>query len=377
MGTTTIPHMSRILDDIDAVIGEGKHCLRPLSGRDRSHRHGRRMLADAPRARRRRPDRTDRGAAPRRLGCVDALAGDLGAASHGDNVEARALSALVDAVLPRAWRRESEWHGEHHWRCVAATGLTLGTALDGVDRGLVFCFGLLHDTRRENETYDPGHGTRAASFAAEPPRRREVGARRDAVWHPRRGTTAALRRPGVGRSNDRRLLGRGPAASPASVHRARPRSVLDGRRTWIGASFGRGRSPRARTARLGGARRVCRGGLTRRRLDAGFPGDVAVVWRGGDAALAGRPDWDASDTRFDRACGLDATCGRRYPSVLARGCGCALGRVESRAAWSHQRVRSPAARRGGLEDGASWQVAARGGSDAFAAGRRKWRPVRQ
>ena len=82
-------------------------------------------------------------------------------------MEARALSALVDAVLPRAWRRESEWHGEHHWRCVAATGLTLGRALDGVDRGLVFCFGLLHDTRRENETFDPGHGTRAASFAAE------------------------------------------------------------------------------------------------------------------------------------------------------------------------------------------------------------------
>jgi uncharacterized protein len=82
-------------------------------------------------------------------------------------MEARSLSALVAAVLPRAWRRESTLHGEHHWRCVAATGLALGTELDGVDRGVVLCFGLLHDTRRENESVDPGHGPRAAAFAAE------------------------------------------------------------------------------------------------------------------------------------------------------------------------------------------------------------------
>jgi uncharacterized protein len=82
-------------------------------------------------------------------------------------MEARLLSALVAAVLPRAWRGDSAWHGEHHWRCVAATGLTLGTSLESVDRGVVICFGLLHDTRRESESYDPGHGSRAAAFAAE------------------------------------------------------------------------------------------------------------------------------------------------------------------------------------------------------------------
>lgn len=82
-------------------------------------------------------------------------------------MEARSLTALVDAVLPRSWRRDSEWHGEAHWRCVAATGLALGGTVDGVDRALVFCFGLLHDTRRENEAYDPDHGPRAARFAAE------------------------------------------------------------------------------------------------------------------------------------------------------------------------------------------------------------------
>lgn len=50
---------------------------------------------------------------------------------------------------------------------MTATGLELGSGLEDVDRGLVFCFGLLHDTRRENESYDPGHGSRAADFAAE------------------------------------------------------------------------------------------------------------------------------------------------------------------------------------------------------------------
>ena len=85
----------------------------------------------------------------------------------GVGVEARALTTLVAAVLPRAWRRDSPWHGEAHWRCVAATGLELGATLDGTDPAVVFCFGLLHDTRRENETYDPGHGQRAEAFAKE------------------------------------------------------------------------------------------------------------------------------------------------------------------------------------------------------------------
>ena len=73
----------------------------------------------------------------------------------------------MEAVLPRAWRRDSPWHGETHWRCVAATGLALDEAAPGADRGLVFCFGLLHDTRRENEAFDPGHGARAEAFARE------------------------------------------------------------------------------------------------------------------------------------------------------------------------------------------------------------------
>lgn len=80
-------------------------------------------------------------------------------------MEAGSLSTLVDAVLRRAWRRDSPWHGEMHWRCVAASGLALSADDDRVDRSVVFCFALLHDTRRENEAVDPGHGPRAATLA--------------------------------------------------------------------------------------------------------------------------------------------------------------------------------------------------------------------
>lgn len=65
----------------------------------------------------------------------------------------------------RADRRDSHLHGEEHWRCVAATGLDLVS--DDGDRLVVFAFGLLHDTRRENEGRDPDHGRRAALFARE------------------------------------------------------------------------------------------------------------------------------------------------------------------------------------------------------------------
>jgi uncharacterized protein len=82
-------------------------------------------------------------------------------------VEAGALTVLVETVLAQAWRRDSTVHGDDHWRCVTATGLALTPHVGDVDSTLVFCFGLLHDTRRLNDAVDPGHGMRAASFARE------------------------------------------------------------------------------------------------------------------------------------------------------------------------------------------------------------------
>jgi uncharacterized protein len=74
---------------------------------------------------------------------------------------------LVDAVLARGWRRDSRLHGEAHWRAVTVTGLDLADGEPGADHELVFLFGLLHDTRRESDGPDPGHGLRAAGLAAE------------------------------------------------------------------------------------------------------------------------------------------------------------------------------------------------------------------
>jgi uncharacterized protein len=77
------------------------------------------------------------------------------------------VDAVVEVALAGAWMRESALHGEAHWRCVAASGLALAGRVPGSDPALVFLFGLLHDTRRENEAYDPGHGARAAVYARE------------------------------------------------------------------------------------------------------------------------------------------------------------------------------------------------------------------
>lgn len=76
-------------------------------------------------------------------------------------------AAVVGAVLAGAWRPDSDLHGDEHWRCVAASGLDLARLSPGSDATLVFLFGLLHDTRRENDSYDPAHGTRAAQYARE------------------------------------------------------------------------------------------------------------------------------------------------------------------------------------------------------------------
>ena len=77
------------------------------------------------------------------------------------------LTALVEVVLARAWRPESAIHGDEHWRCVAATGMALAPAVGEVDPALVFCFGLIHDTRRLTDSVEPEHGARAAAFAVE------------------------------------------------------------------------------------------------------------------------------------------------------------------------------------------------------------------
>jgi uncharacterized protein len=82
-------------------------------------------------------------------------------------VTAQELDGLLAAVRARAPRFDSEQHGDSHWQCVAHTGADLARAVPGADRLVVFLFGLLHDSLRENDDWDPGHGARAAAFTRE------------------------------------------------------------------------------------------------------------------------------------------------------------------------------------------------------------------
>ncbi|MBU0992963.1 MAG: hypothetical protein KJ737_10765 [Proteobacteria bacterium] len=54
-------------------------------------------------------------------------------------------------------------HGVSHWARVMAGGLKLAEKT-GADQTIVRLFALFHDSRRENEKMDHGHGARGAEF---------------------------------------------------------------------------------------------------------------------------------------------------------------------------------------------------------------------
>lgn len=56
-------------------------------------------------------------------------------------------------------------HGPDHWRRVERNGCILA-AKTGAKIDVVRLFALFHDSRRENEGWDPGHGKRGAEYAA-------------------------------------------------------------------------------------------------------------------------------------------------------------------------------------------------------------------
>jgi len=57
-------------------------------------------------------------------------------------------------------------HGPSHWRRVERNGLWL-SAKTAADATVVRLFAVFHDSRRENDDCDPGHGARGAELAAE------------------------------------------------------------------------------------------------------------------------------------------------------------------------------------------------------------------
>ena len=54
-------------------------------------------------------------------------------------------------------------HGTSHWVRVRENGLRL-TEVTGAKREVVELFAYLHDSKRLNDGFDPGHGKRAAEF---------------------------------------------------------------------------------------------------------------------------------------------------------------------------------------------------------------------
>ena len=71
---------------------------------------------------------------------------------------------LLKAILAQFRIKQHGAHGPSHWARVRKHGLTVGGAV-GADLLVVELFAFLHDSQRENEYSDPGHGGRAAAFA--------------------------------------------------------------------------------------------------------------------------------------------------------------------------------------------------------------------
>ena len=78
-----------------------------------------------------------------------------------------AVEPLLAQVRTRSTGIGSHVHGEYHWRTVGANGLWLAEPLPDADTFVIFLFALLHDSMRLNDSVDPQHGPRAATFATE------------------------------------------------------------------------------------------------------------------------------------------------------------------------------------------------------------------
>jgi uncharacterized protein len=70
------------------------------------------------------------------------------------------LKKLVVAGFPS----DSSLHGLYHWQRVEKNGLWLAKR-NGADVFVVRLFAWLHDSQRQNDKEDSGHGKRAAEFA--------------------------------------------------------------------------------------------------------------------------------------------------------------------------------------------------------------------
>jgi uncharacterized protein len=69
---------------------------------------------------------------------------------------------LLDDAKASAPLATSSIHGERHWHEVARVGLQIARRVRNVDPYAILLFAMFHDSRRESEEEDPGHGRRGA-----------------------------------------------------------------------------------------------------------------------------------------------------------------------------------------------------------------------
>lgn len=73
-------------------------------------------------------------------------------------------AAIIAEILKGYALHPRGFHGVTHWARVMENGLKLSEAT-GADRAVVTLFALFHDSRRENDGSDWGHGLRGAQLA--------------------------------------------------------------------------------------------------------------------------------------------------------------------------------------------------------------------
>ncbi len=74
--------------------------------------------------------------------------------------------ALVHAIMKEYALPVLGTHGLAHWARVLENGLRLAEHT-GADRQIVALFAVFHDSRRQNESTDPGHGARGGELATQ------------------------------------------------------------------------------------------------------------------------------------------------------------------------------------------------------------------
>ena len=73
---------------------------------------------------------------------------------------------LISTILKKYRLPLNGIHGVSHWARVLENGLRLARH-SGADVRIVQLFAIFHDSKRENESLDDGHGVRGAEFAAQ------------------------------------------------------------------------------------------------------------------------------------------------------------------------------------------------------------------